>query len=1322
MNLLLRHPDIRAHALLFALLLLLLWPALGGGKVLFPADILYTYRPWNALAVEAGFSVAHNDLIADQLLQDLGWKSLIHESLRHGELPLWNPGILTGVPFLAAGQPAVLYPPTWLFFGLLPVLQGYGWFALAHLAGAASGCYWLLRAFGAGRAAAVLGGLVFSMSGVMSVSLQWPQITGVYVWFPWVVLAVEEIGRSTAAGSVRRGLAWVLGGSIALCLAWLGGHAETAIYGNILAAAFGLTRCGLVWRGAGRAAAAATGACLALMLGLGVGLASAQLLPQVVAVAGNFREGAASYQDVTGWALPKIQLLAFLVPDVFGNPTHHSYFDLFKGMWQLVTGSMDPAGAPRTYPFWGAKNYVEGTAYIGVLPLVFAGVALGVRRDAMTRFFAGFALVCLLLAFGTPLYAVLFNLPGLNQLHSPFRWLYPYAFCGAVLAGLAFDALMGAASAARSAPQNVASSSLLGRGLLAAGVALTAGLAASWFMAPVTLEWAQRARERSAALAAAFPAPEMLYSYETRNLGWFALLLLLGGAALTWFSGRRRLLTTVICGMVLLDLLAFGNGFVTFGSPVPLNARPPAFEWLKAQPGPFRIAAAGAGDLAPPNSAALAGIDDIRGYESIIPRAYVDFWKLLEPPVDLIYNRLNHFRDGEHLNLRLLGLMNVRYVLSAGAIEGVTMPLVFDEGVSIYENPQWMPRAYAVYQAVAVPDAAAARSAVASPGFDPRTAVVLEGPSPPASRGQGSQPARVVDRTANSVTVEVVLTAPGYLVVAEAYDAGWQARNETGRQLPVLRANSIFRAVRLDAGGHTIRFSYFPDSLKLGVYLSFLAGAGWLLLLGVVVWPRLAARRELSPAQRVTKNSVAPMLAQLLGRTVDFGFAVVMLRVLGPADYGWYSFAVALIGYFAIFTDYGLGTLLIRDVARAPEGAEKLVGRAIGLRLVLCAVSFPVLVAVSWWYHLQFGLAQEAVIAGVLFMVSLFPSGVAGALSARFSAQERMELPAALGVATAVLRAILGVAALLLGAGVVGLGIVSVVASGVNAAVFWWLYARRYGRPGISLDVTAGRQLLRTSAPLMFNSFLNTIFFRIDILLLQAMRGAEAVGLYSTAYKFIDGLLLVPTFVTLALFPLLSRFANESPERLGRTYRQAVKALVLVAVPIAVGFTFLAEDVLRFFFGETYAPAAPALRLLAWFLPLSYLNGVTQYLLIAVNRQRLITLAFGLGAGFNIVANIAVIPRFGMEGSAAVTVLSEVVLLAPFMAGVRASLGSLPFTFGLARGVAASVVMAAALWATRGAPGPVAVLAGVGVYAAALAVLRVLDDEDLRVLRRLAGR
>ena len=111
-----------------------------------------------------------------------------------------------------------------------------------------------------------------------------------------------------------------------------------------------------------------------------------------------------------------------------------------------------------------------------------------------------------------------------------------------------------------------------------------------------------------------------------------------------------------------------------------------------------------------------------------------------------------------------------------------------------------------------------------------------------------------------------------------------------------------------------------------------------------------------------------------------------------------------------------------------------------------------------------------------------------------------------------------------------------------------------------------------------------------------------------------------------------------------------------------------------------------------------------------------------MGASFNVVGNLVVIPRFGMEGSAVVTVLSEVVLMAPFMAGVRAHVGALPVSFGLARGVAASLAMVVGLWAIRGAPGPLFVIAGVVVYGLALVLLRVLDNEDRRILRRLIGR
>ena len=106
---------------LFLLLVPLVWfwPVVVGGKTLLPADNLYQFQPWSDLATEMGVATPHNELLNDLLLENYVWKSYLREAIGRGELPLWNPYLFTGVPFLAAGQHSALYPFTLLFF-ILP--------------------------------------------------------------------------------------------------------------------------------------------------------------------------------------------------------------------------------------------------------------------------------------------------------------------------------------------------------------------------------------------------------------------------------------------------------------------------------------------------------------------------------------------------------------------------------------------------------------------------------------------------------------------------------------------------------------------------------------------------------------------------------------------------------------------------------------------------------------------------------------------------------------------------------------------------------------------------------------------------------------------------------------------------------------------------------------------------------------------------------------------------------------------------------------------------------------------------------------------------
>jgi hypothetical protein len=232
-------------------------------------------------------------------------------------------------------------------------------------------------------------------------------------------------------------------GAVLLGIQFLAGHAEISVYNLVVTAFyaavrfFSLTPIRLLLKNWIKLAF------IAVMTGIGVTLGAIHLVPLYEVLRDNFRVGSVNYETVISYAYPIKQIATFFMPDFFGNPTHHAYIDLFDF-------SFHPA--PTGTIFWGTKNYVEAGAYVGILPLLLIAIAIisTIRAQvtghrAHITLFTSLALISLLFTFGTPLYAILFfGVPGFNQLHTPFRWIFPYTLSIAVLAGIGAEELVNA--------------------------------------------------------------------------------------------------------------------------------------------------------------------------------------------------------------------------------------------------------------------------------------------------------------------------------------------------------------------------------------------------------------------------------------------------------------------------------------------------------------------------------------------------------------------------------------------------------------------------------------------------------------------------------------------------------------------------------------------------------------------------------------------------------------------------------------------------------------------------------------------------------------
>jgi O-antigen/teichoic acid export membrane protein len=620
---------------------------------------------------------------------------------------------------------------------------------------------------------------------------------------------------------------------------------------------------------------------------------------------------------------------------------------------------------------------------------------------------------------------------------------------------------------------------------------------------------------------------------------------------------------------------------------------------------------------------------------------------------------------------------------------------------------------------------------------DPRSTVIVEKPadrSGVANPACALQAADVVDYQNNDVVIKTQADQPAWLVLNDTYFPGWLAYNVqvdgTEKEVPIYRAYGNFRAVQIDAGEHTIHFKYSPMSFKLGLFISFMAWMIVIFLLAIWLW-RLAYREEKhasTTTQRVAKNSLAPMALNLFNRVIDFAFAALMLRILQPENAGNFYFAVVIVGWVEIFTNFGLNTFLTREVSRDRSGANRFFANTSILRLILGGIALPVLIVALLFGNGLFQLTQETAITIVLLALAQIPSSLSTGMTAMFYAYEKAEYPAALGVVTVLLKVFLGVPALLAGWGIIGLGAVSLIVNCITFGVMYFLAWRlNIARMGMRAyerenDPALRRGMLRESFPLMLNHLLATLFFKVDVPMLQAMRGPTVVGWYSTAYKWIDALNIIPAYSTMALFPVMSRQATEDKEALMRSTRFAIKFLVMLALPIAVMTTFLAPFLVLLLGGPSYLPyAAVALQIMIWSIPFGWINSIVNYILIALGQQSKLTRAFVIGLTFNISANLILIPRFSFVAAAVVTILSELVEGLVFMFYLERSLGSIQWIRLLWRlfvSAGAMLIVMALAWPLHPI---VALIAGPLVYLGGLLVLRVIGPEEKRVLNRLRG-
>lgn len=443
---------------------------------------------------------------------------------------------------------------------------------------------------------------------------------------------------------------------------------------------------------------------------------------------------------------------------------------------------------------------------------------------------------------------------------------------------------------------------------------------------------------------------------------------------------------------------------------------------------------------------------------------------------------------------------------------------------------------------------------------------------------------------------------------------------------------------------------------------------------------------------------------------------VAIARYLGQEQYGVLSAGIAFVGLAAIFGDFGVNQVVVRQRARRP--ADSSILQANGLFLVgfQCLLTYLLIVVASQATidseaerKLVAILAVAAVIGGwggqSLYM------GLTGVGAAILQGQQRMGMVALLQAANRLgfLGAI--VLTIVLDMGLFGVAVTYVTVAVLTFALSLSLTTAESSEWGLKWATI--RYLRREAWAFGLSALFVAIYGKADTLILSFLRTHAEVGAYNAAYTLVGMLFFLPSTLARSILPHMYQLHKTNQERLQTVAEDFLRWMVGLVMPVSVGMSILSREINDLVYGPKYDAAVP-LSILAWFLVFRFSAAAPGYLLTATDNQGKLLWVHGAGAVTNVVTNLILIPRYGTIGAAISMIISEAVLLGGSYLLAWACFSRLRIERFVVVPTLASAVMGVVLVFLRGKiPSLVLVPVAGGIYVALLLLLRFITLREI---------
>lgn len=391
---------------------------------------------------------------------------------------------------------------------------------------------------------------------------------------------------------------------------------------------------------------------------------------------------------------------------------------------------------------------------------------------------------------------------------------------------------------------------------------------------------------------------------------------------------------------------------------------------------------------------------------------------------------------------------------------------------------------------------------------------------------------------------------------------------------------------------------------------------------------------------RYLRNTSWMMGEKILRMFVGLFVGIWIARYLGPEQFGLLSYAQSFVALFTAIATLGLDGIVIRELVKDETNRDKLLGTAFGLKLIGALLILPVLALALQLTRndqttnlLMFIIASATVfqsfnVIDFYYQSKVLSKYVAFANTISLSLSSMIKIALLLNQAPLIAFAYM----VIFDSAVLALGLMYYYKKSSQLKLFNWQF-----------DSHTAKSLLKDSWPLTLSGLIVSVYMKIDQVMIKEMLNAEAVGQYAAAVRLSETWYFIPMAISSSLFPAILNAKKISEQLYYQRLQRLYTLMVWMAITVALPMTFLSDWIVALLYGNAYSQAGNILMIHIWAGVFVGLGVASSTWFMAENLQILAFWRTFSGMIINIILNMFLIQKYGAQGAAIATLLSQTV-------------------------------------------------------------------------------